>query len=1829
MYNEAQSAAAVARAKQLAPEGHTATAATSTLCKVLEWDAAGAWQAAAEQGLDPAFVHQADWVAGLLHGQWRVSDYNNALKLGYDPGAECYPEWLASQPFAHLLPVEVVAPGTPVAPITEEAAERSGLPRSCMVCGGTTDSIAAFLAAGVTQPGEAVTSLGSTLAIKLLSQTRVEDDARYGLYSHRLGSMGWLVGGASNTGGAVLRQHFSDAQLTELTQRMDPEQPTGLDYYPLTAPGERFPVNDPQLQPRLEPRPADDAQFLQGIFESIARIEAQAYRLLADKGATPVSKVYTAGGGAKNPVWTAIRQRELGVPVVRSERGEAAYGAAVLARQGARLGSSSRREAVVRKHKQPVSIGWLSLRGRGEPAMATAAPPTEAAAPDKAAAAADTVYTNPLASHALPLDPPAAMLAGKEAAMEPLPHLPSPISSSSIGAPSSSGGGSSSGKGGGGGGGGGGDRHLRKLTQSLVEVLETMSSNVQPAPGHRRSDSRGGSRRHTLSGLRDDSVVDLEAGRAALLAQPPASGSEDGGVVPVAHVRRLTTTLVDILRHVASGQQRDQQQGVGRDPEIVPEGAGLLGESQFEGRQVAQAGRCFSMGCKHLCCGGELSYSDDKLSLASAGTASTAGGTTSKLAPLLFVKDEYRGDDVKPFFVDQPLLTAASRKPEDLEDPASLEAGAEAQQRQQPDDGSAIPHRLVKKRAVNWWGLTVYLFFIAVFCFYIWARAAHTLGLGPMLWYGAIVLAVEILGGLAMLPYGLCLVMRVTNNGVPPPDDKGQVRTALNYHIRVVVPCYKEPLDVIQKTVTAALVAPIPTNCSRTVYLLDDGRDVEKKKFIHSLGVENAVYVSGRKRAKGEMNGKSANINNAAKQIYPAGHDIPLTEVLCVFDADQVPNADFFLKTVPLLDGGQDVGMVLTPQAFYNLNPGGDIFNHSNVHFWDYTQPGYDALGLISCTGTNFLVRAKAFYQAGWFPEWTLTEDFALGIELKKLNWQCRYVDEYLAIGEAPEEVRNCFQQRSRWAKGHFQVFFSGHNPVFARGLSPLMRWMYGTVVLSYFSAFLSTPLLMLVPMITVWLGSFPIVINFWAAVSITVYYAATLGLMYYTRALAHLKSMWFSSVANSILWFAFLKAMYRATLGRWIDGKITFKVTAKGLQRIADLPIRDVWIHVLFFTSSLVCLIFGLVHFFRGPLDTPLAISLIFMVYNIIPQFLLLQYVVYRKPLVFNAVCKLAMLLSTAVLILGVVLVWLLYPRSYDYKQALGNTMLFFDSQREGYLPLSTSAAMPWRGPAFTADYNTSVTLASSLPNGTLDGFGALDTFGDFGDLFGRRLFQADAMADPFAAGGATGASSSGAAVDPFAAASGLGGDPFAAGSGSGAGGGADPFAAGGSGSADPFATSTSSTSDAAAAAIADVAWDLGGGWMSGMAGAAPQSTMPSPVIALLQAAGQAGAALDSIRWGSDYLLKVHKALPESNTSLLVTRVGDIDTEMLLWYRPEEQALPRPAYAVDLTTGGSDLGGSVTAALAAASMVFRNQNDTDYAKRLLDKAQEVYSFSKEMKGKFGDGDFNLTVLYNTSTYYDDLAWGAGWLYKATKQDSYLSDVYEFYMKHLEDEGPIADFKYAYDWDNVFYPLNLLLAQETDRSTFRERSEQFLRNWICAGNAANYTARGRAYNPMSGSLGATANAATLSLMYADMVERSSGSLAREYRCWGLSQIRYMLGDAGRSLLVGYGRNPPKRTQDRGAACPDAPEVCNRVTGLLSPDPDAHVLKGALVYGSGRSDDFEDKRDADSNWVGVENNAGLAAALAGVMELDPGLWEVCLQDYGIYRQSAICGKYLTV
>ncbi len=322
MYDDDRGASHIDWLRTIAPPHHTVLSATSSLVKLL-------WLA--QQPEFPQakyFLHQADWLAALLHGRWGISDYHNALKLGYDVGELGYPKWLQALTVAPLLP-QVVEPGSVISPIQAKIAQALGLPSHCRICAGTTDSIAAFLASGVKRPGEAVTSLGSTLAVKLLSRMRV-DDSRYGIYSHRLGDL-WLVGGASNTGGAVLQSFFSETELTELSKAIDPTQLTGLDYYPLVKPGDRFPVNDPDLPPRLEPRPNAPVIFLQGILEGIARIEAQGYALLQRLGATPLVCVKTAGGGAKNQAWMTLRHQQLGVPVMAAEQIDAAYGAAILA----------------------------------------------------------------------------------------------------------------------------------------------------------------------------------------------------------------------------------------------------------------------------------------------------------------------------------------------------------------------------------------------------------------------------------------------------------------------------------------------------------------------------------------------------------------------------------------------------------------------------------------------------------------------------------------------------------------------------------------------------------------------------------------------------------------------------------------------------------------------------------------------------------------------------------------------------------------------------------------------------------------------------------------------------------------------------------------------------------------------------------------------------------------------------------------------------------------------------------------------------------------------------------------------------------------------------------------------------------------------------------------------------------------------------------------------------------------------------------------------------------------------------------------------------------
>jgi xylulokinase len=72
--------------------------------------------------------------------------------------------------------------------------------------------------------------------------------------------------------------------------------------------------------------------YFQGLLESIADIERNAYQLLEQLGAGKAKRVLTAGGGSRNQPWNSIRQQRLQLPVTTADHTEASYGAALLAR---------------------------------------------------------------------------------------------------------------------------------------------------------------------------------------------------------------------------------------------------------------------------------------------------------------------------------------------------------------------------------------------------------------------------------------------------------------------------------------------------------------------------------------------------------------------------------------------------------------------------------------------------------------------------------------------------------------------------------------------------------------------------------------------------------------------------------------------------------------------------------------------------------------------------------------------------------------------------------------------------------------------------------------------------------------------------------------------------------------------------------------------------------------------------------------------------------------------------------------------------------------------------------------------------------------------------------------------------------------------------------------------------------------------------------------------------------------------------------------------------------------------------------------------------------
>ncbi|KAK1286501.1 Endoglucanase 1 [Acorus calamus] len=368
------------------------------------------------------------------------------------------------------------------------------------------------------------------------------------------------------------------------------------------------------------------------------------------------------------------------------------------------------------------------------------------------------------------------------------------------------------------------------------------------------------------------------------------------------------------------------------------------------------------------------------------------------------------------------------------------------------------------------------------------------------------------------------------------------------------------------------------------------------------------------------------------------------------------------------------------------------------------------------------------------------------------------------------------------------------------------------------------------------------------------------------------------------------------------------------------------------------------------------------------------------------------------------------------------------------------------------------------------------------------------------------------------------------------------------------------------------------------------------------------------AVRWGSDYLLKAATATPDT----LYVQVADPYMDHKCWERPEDMDTPRNVYKVSAQNPGSDIAAETAAALAAASIVFR-EADPSYSSRLLQAAKKVFDFADRYRGSYSDSLSSVVCPFycSYSGYHDELLWGASWLHAASEDTSYMG-----YIQSNGHTLGAEDDDYSFSWDDKRIGTKVLLSKGflMNKIDSLQLYKLHTDNYICSlvpgtpSSQAQYTPGGLLYKGSESNTQYVTSTAFLLLTYAKYLSNNGGvttcgtttithanlvSLAK-------TQVDYILGKnpAKMSYMVGFGERYPQHVHHRGSSLPSKhahpnPISCNEgFQYLYSGSPNPNTMAGAVLGGPDSRDNFSDDRnDYQQSEPATYINAPLVGALA--------------------------------
>lgn len=230
------------------------------------------------------------------------------------------------------------------------------------------------------------------------------------------------------------------------------------------------------------------------------------------------------------------------------------------------------------------------------------------------------------------------------------------------------------------------------------------------------------------------------------------------------------------------------------------------------------------------------------------------------------------------------------------------------------------------------------------------------------------------------------------------------------------LPIYNERF-VVRRLIEAAASLDYPRD-RLTVQILDDSTDETTAIITEVVGDLPASAPRMEHIRRPDRSGFKAG-------ALAYGLTITTEPVICIFDADFVPDPDFLIATIPYLLADERTGMVQTRWAHLNANQSLLTRAQSlalDAHFV-VEQTARQRSGLfMNFSGTAGCWRRTCIEDAGGWHEDTLSEDIDLSYRAQLRGWHFLYLPDISVRAEIPAQMMGFKRQQTRWATGTIQV---------------------------------------------------------------------------------------------------------------------------------------------------------------------------------------------------------------------------------------------------------------------------------------------------------------------------------------------------------------------------------------------------------------------------------------------------------------------------------------------------------------------------------------------------------------------------------------------------------------------------------------------------------------------------------------------------------------------------------------------------------------------------------------------------------------------------------------